>query len=403
MSFRVVTNTSIQQNPTNSWPNRKTLINLDFITGFNCSDSWRDLTNEGKVEIPKNLYFRDQFNKKRPLHGTNINVGGFSSNAPLILRGDSITLSAGYKYFARKNDARETTNLSKIFKGYVTSVGSKIPIEFSMEDNMFLLKQTPVDTISFSKAQGLQAIGKYLIDKVNSVHGTSLTFRALTQTTFGTFTIGNETAAQVLSRLQKDYVIESYFREDELRMGSIIYVESEARTKTFTFQKDIIDGDDLEYQRKDDITLSAVARNVLEEGTGKLCKDGVTEKTKKTRLEVLVSLKNGKKSIFVIEKGKSVPPNIEGERRTLFFPGAKTIQELSDAAFNEIQKYYYDGIKGKMKVFGLPAMRQGDNVKIINPIMPEQDGTYKIKQVDYSFSINEGLKQVLHIDFKLPV
>jgi len=399
--LRVKTQIQISQNPSQAWPNRKTVLNLSFCNEYECSDSWRDLTNEGKIIIPKNLYFRDQFGKLRPLHGTNINIGGFSSNAPLLLRGDKVVISSGYKYFAKTNDQRETTLTSVLFTGYVSEVGSRIPMEAKLEDNMWLLKQTPVDTKTFKKSDGLNVILKYLTDKCNSIFNAGLTFNSLTNTTFGDFPIGNETACQVLQRLQKTFGFESYFRGNELRCGAIIYLASDAITRTFTFQKDIIEHDELEYVRKDDITLSAVARNTITEGTGKLCKDG-TEKTKKVRLEVLVSLKNGIKTVKTISKGETPSPNTEGERRTLFFPGAKTTQELADLAFAELQKYYYDGLKGKFVAFGQPLVRQGDNIKFIDPIMPERNGTYKVKRVDYKGGVG-GLRQEIHLDFKINI
>ena len=399
--FRVLTNIVISQQPSKTWPKRNTVVNMNFCNKYEASDSWRDLTNNGKLIIPKNLYFRDQFGKLQPLHGTNINVGGFSSNAPLVLRGDRVVISSGYKYFATQNASRETTNINQVFAGYISKVSSNIPIEMELEDNMWILKQTPVETMTFTKSQGLNAILQYIVGRANTVYGTSLTYKALTDTTFGDFPIGNETACQVLQRLQKTFGFESYFRGNELRSGVLIYVPGEAVTRNFTFQKDIIE-DELEYVRKDDIVLSAVARNCIVESTGKTNKDG-TAKTKRVRLEVLVTLRNGLTTIKTIEKGQSVPPNEEGERRTLFFPGATTTQQLADLAIAELTKYYYTGLKGTFTTFGLPFVRQGDNVTLTNPVLPEQNGTYKVKRVDYSGGFDIGLRQKIHLDFKLNI
>jgi len=400
--FRVVSNITISQQASKDWPLRKTVVNMNFCTSFEASDSWRDLTNSGKLVIPKNLYFRDQFGKQRPLHGTNVNIGGFDSSAPLILRGDKVVISAGYKYFATKNASRETTNTNTVFTGFVSKVFSKIPIEVSLEDNMWILKQTPVETMTFSKSQGLSAILKYLVNRCNSIYGTNLTFNPLTETTFGSFPIGNESACQVLQRLQKTFGFESYFRGNELRCGVLIYVPGEAVTKTFTFQKDIIDGDELEYVRKDDLTLSAVARNTIVETTGKFTKDGQA-KTKKVRLEVLVTLRNGITTVKTVNKGERADPNDEGERRTLFFPGATTVKQLSDLAIAELTKYYYTGLKGSFTTFGLPFVRQGDNVRIVNPVLPEQNGTFKVKRVDYTGGATIGLRQKIYLDFKINI
>jgi len=391
MHLRCINKVTITQQPSQTWPARKRVINLDFLTSFEASDSWEDLTNKGRLTIPKNLYYRDQFNKLQPLFGTNVNVGGFGSE-PLFLRGDAVTIESGYIYKdAAKRDVRE---MPTMFKGYISRVGSKIPIELDLEDNMWKLKQIPVDTHTFSKTDSLETIIKYLLKD------TPFTFKALTTTTFGTFPIGNETVAQVLYRLRKEFGFESYFRGDELRCGALVYIPGEDITEKFYFQQNII-SDELEYMRKDDVVLSAIAHNTITEKTG-TTKDGAT-KTKHKRIEVLVTIKNGERQPDKeIKRGDTVPSNDEGERRTLFFPGAATVKELGDLAYAEMIKYYYTGLRGSFVTFGLPFVRQGDNAQIKDPKLPERDGIYKIKKVNYSGGVNIGLRQKITLDYKLP-
>lgn len=391
MHLRCVNKVTITQQPSEAWPGRNRVISLDFLTSFTASDSWEDLTNRGTLVIPKNLFYRDQYGKLRPLSGTTVNIGGFNSE-PLILRGDRITVEAGYIYKnAAKRDVRE---MPVMFKGYISKVGTKIPIELEMEDNMWKLKQIPVDTHTFSKTDSLESILQYLLKD------SGFTFKALTTTTFGAFTIGNETVAQVLYRLRKEFGFESYFRGDELRCGVLVYLPGEDITEKFYFQQNII-SDELEYKRKDDIVLSALAHNTITENAG-TTKDGAT-KTRHKRLEVLVAIRNGKVQPYKeIKRGDTVPENDEGERRTLFFPGAKTIDELGKLAEKELIKYYYTGLRGSFETFGLPFVRQGDNVKIKDPKLPERDGIYKIKKVNYSGGVNIGLRQRITLDYKLP-
>lgn len=390
--FRCVTNITITQFPTTAFPDRDKVLHFDFVNTFEASDSWRDMTNKGKILIPKNLYYRDEAGKLLPLYGKNVNIGGFSAAVPLVLRGDAVTIEAGYKYFNNAN--REITDTSILFTGYVSKVLSKIPIELELEDNMWKLKQLPVGTKTFTKNDTLGDILKFILK------GTNFTVNALTSTNFGTFAVGNETAAQVLQRLQKEYHFESYFRGTELRCGAIIYIPEEAKTQNFIFQENVI-SDELEYKRKDDIVLSAVARNTITELSGKTTKDGKA-KTKKTRLEVLVTLRNDIRTIRVIKKGDVVPANDEGERRTLFFPGAITTAQLADLAFAELTKYYYTGLRGKFTTFGIPYVQQGDNAFIRDPKLPERDGTYKIKAVNYTGGV-EGLRQEIELDYKINI
>lgn len=388
--YRCITRITITQAVTIDFVTRNKVLNFDFCHSFEVSDSWKDLTNKGTITLPKNIYYVDQNGKKNTLSGTNVNIGGFSEPVPLILRGDAITINAGYRYFNK--DGVEVTDLPKepIYSGFVSKVTSKKPFVLQLEDNMYKLKQVAVGTHTFTKKNTLEDILKFILK------GTPYTVNALTQTTFGTFTIGHETAAQVLARLRKDYHFESYFRGNELRSGSLVYIESEAITHNFTFQKNII-SDQLEYQRKDDLILSAIAHNTLTEDTGGTTKDGQA-KTKKIRLEVLVTLFNGKELRKVIPKGERTPESTEGERRTLFFPGATTSQQLGDLAIAELKKYYYTGLKGKFTTFGIPFVKQGDNVNILDSVLPERNGLYKVKQADYKGGI-EGLRQEITLDY----
>ena len=268
---------------------------------------------------------------------------------------------------------------------------------------MWLLKQTPLENRTFNSNDTLEVIITWIIGQVNKIHGTSLTARALNVTNFGTELVYNETASQFLNRLHKKYVFNSYFRCNELRSGSLIYVESESQTQTFIMNgingNVLADGQDLTYQRKDDIKLSAIAHNTIEESAGSLTKDG-HPKTKKKRLEVLVSIKNGEREVRVIEKGQTVPANEDGERMTFFFPSAKTTSELADLAYDKLIQNYYDGLRGKFRAYGIPFVQHGDYAVIQNPEQSEQDGRYKIKGVYYYGGINDGLRQEHELDYK---
>lgn len=396
MFLRALTDITIKQIPSDAYPTRKTILNFDFCNEFECEDSWQDLTNKGVITLPKNLYVRNERGKFVSL-GTefgkpvsNINIGGFSTGIPLLLRGDEVTIAYGYKYF---NAARqEVVDKSQIFSGFISNVTSKKPLVFEIEDNMWKLKQIQAPIKTFTSEDKLEDILRFLLK------GTSFTVNALTQTTFGNFRTGNETVAECLARLRRLYNFESYFRGNELRSGAQVYIESEAKEYIFKFQENIIT-DELEYRRKDDVILSAVARNTIEQANG-TTKDGFT-KTKKVRLEVLVTLQpDGSVVQFAKTKNVDYPPNTGGERRTFIFPGAKSISDLVALAKQQLLKYYYTGFRGSFTTFGIPYIRQGDNVRLIDPVLPERNGLYKVKRVKYSGGVN-GQRQIIYLDFKL--
>lgn len=398
--LRCVTYITITQVPTLDFPDRKLVLFFDFVNEFTASDSWASLTNKGTIVLPKKIYYKDKYGRQQPLEGTNKNIGGFSNPVPFFLRGDTVKIEAGYRYFNQSGS--EVTDTSVMFTGYISKVSSKKPINLELEDNMWKLKQVQAiggNNQFFSK-------NKYTVESmvkemmVNS--GLTFSVNTTTSTSVGDFLVQNETIAEVLARMQKEYGFMAYFRGNELRVGSFVYIESDAITNTFVFQQNII-SDELDYQRKDDIVLSAVATNTIDELTGKHTKDG-QEKTKKKKLEVLVTFRNSntKPEIYIASKGKPIPPNTGGERRTLKFFGAKTTDELATLAANELRKYYYTGYKGKFTTFGIPFVKQGDNVVIQDPLLPERDGKYKVKSVEYKGGVS-GLRQVVTLDYKIGV
>lgn len=401
----VINITIIQQTQIKDRPARNKTMFFDFVHEFTCTDSWRDFTNDGLIILPKNMYVRDANNKLVQLFGTNVNIGGYSTDSlgnpinPLLMRGDKVIIDYGYRYFFKGREIFEgtydTAKDEHLFEGWISEVTSKKPIQFKIEDNLWKLKQLPAPTKTYSAKTTLEEI---LVDLLRN---TDFTVNTTTKTTFGEFRVGNETVAEVLGRLRKTYHFESYFRRNELRCGIMVYIEAEAKRHTFTFQQNIIE-DQLDYKRKEDLVLSIVASNCIEESTGKFTKEG-EEKTKKTRLEVLVTLRNGsdEPTYFIKKKGEDYPPNTGGERMTMPYPFAKTMDELKSAALTELRKYYYSGFKGRFTTFGIPFVKTGDNVQIVDPVLPERNGLYKVKSVEYKGGI-EGIRQVVQLDYKIP-
>ena len=278
-----------------------------------------------------------------------------------------------------------------------------MPIIIEFEDSMYLLKQTPMINGAFKGTQSIESILNDALKVTNATFGTNFTCSTTSQTLItwsNTLLIAeNETIATFLAKLKKDAFVFSYFKDNVLRIGRIIYIESEAQTKVFEFQNNIISSD-LEYSRKDDIVLSAVASNHIEENNG-VTKDG-KQKTKNTRLEVLVTIKNDVVVSKIVNQHDKPDPNTDGERRTFHFLEAKTTGELIKLATETLKRYYYTGFKGKFTTFGTPYVSFGDNAQIINPILPEQNGTYKIKGVSYSGGV-DGYRQIIELDYRLNI
>lgn len=385
----------ITQTPSNDYPDRSKVLTLTYLSSYSASSTWQNLSDTGMLVLPKNLYYRDSAGKPQPLSGKNINAGGFGST-PLFLRGDAVRIEWGYSY----QDARGNTitEMYTVFEGFIFKVRPGLSVEFELRDNMFKLMQKPLKPKHFTASDTLESILQYI------TADTGFTVNLLQTTSIGSFTIGHETPAQVLQRLQREQGLESYFRGNELRCGALIYIEDEAQTHVFHFEKNIIESD-LEYNRKDDIKLSAIAHNTITVDGSGTTQDGQTKKRKK-RIQALVEmipnpgLGEDDYTVTDVSDGH-VPDNEEGERRTFFFPGATTVEQLGELAYNQIKKYYYTGLKGTFQTFGIPRVKHGDNVKFIHPRLPEYNGVYKVKRVDDDSQ--NGLRQIIELDYKLNV
>jgi hypothetical protein len=383
----------IKRIPSDSYPTREGTFVFDFVCEWEASDNWEDFTNKAKITLPKNVYYTDRNGRKVNLGNTATPLSGFEG-IPSFLKGDEVEIVSGYRY--RINN-QEIVDYAVKFEGFISQVSSKKPFVLECEDNMWKLKQIPAPNKLFrAKNYDLEGILKELLT------GTGFTVNTLTQTSIGDFRTQNETICDVLARLRKEFHFESYFRGTELRCGSVVYIESEAKTHKFIFQQNIID-DDLTYNRKDDIVLSAIAYSINKNELQTVTKDG-HKKTKHERLEVLVTYQRGTFVNKVKAPGQKAefPPNYTGERRTLYFWNVTDINLLTKMAQDELMKYYYTGFKGKFTTFGIPHVKQGDNVRIEDKVLTDRNGTYKVKGVEYSGGVN-GMRQVIELDYKLNI
>ena len=385
--LNVITNITIQQNESKLFPNRKQLLFFDFVNKFECDDGWESLTDKAKITLPKNLSFRDDNNQLQSIN----NIGGFTSN-PFFLKGDSVKIDAGYWYFDKQGN--QIFDVNTLFEGYISKVVSKMPFTIECEDSMWLLKHKQAIAGEYNEAVETM-VAKWL--------PSGLTVNQKTSTTIGKFTVQQgETIAQVLMRLKKDAHLESFFNGKELTIGYLVYDEQKAidsekkQKKVFRFQHNIIE-DSLEYMRKDDTKLSAVAQSFSTKELTETCKDG-SKKNKQERLEVLVYVKDGELTSMVKQQGKELPANDEGERRTFFFLGITDTNELIKRARAKLENYFYTGFKGTFTTFGMPFVSQGNNVYLVDKDLPERNGYYKVKNVSYSGGV-DGLRQEITIDY----
>ena len=404
MELRCFNYIQITQQPTAALPDRGKTITLDYLHSYEINTGWENLTNTAKVVIPKNVIAQDLQGNDVPLQGTNIAIG--NGNNPLFLRGDKISLQAGYWYLDGFGIEQQYVKL--LFTGYITKVFAKLQITLECENNAFLLKQVPAPSKVWGNNISLQGMITQCLGATNAAQNAGITVKTQSNTSIsfenGTFYTKLETVAQVLERIKRDLHIDSYMKGTELRIGYPVYwpgdVQDINRPFIFHKNKNII-SDNLQYMRKDDIVMSATAQSFYKEKQAATTKDGHT-KTKSKMLRVFIWSDPKTQTIKskIITDPSEVPVNEQGQRFSFFFPFASSTNELIKLATSKLEQSYYTGFRGSFTTFGMPYIPFGDNVKIIDPALPDKEGIYKIKAVKYTGGIGLGIRQELFIDYR---
>jgi len=412
--LRLLSKITITQQPNDVFTGRNTVYILTFLNEVEVNSTWQNLTDTGKIILPRKAYITDEHGNRVNWFGqtfygneTDATATGVDSTvtsspsltgnrvAPIIQRGDKIQIELGYNYPTQEQAENIETEI--VFVGYISKINPRMPVELTLEDRMWQLKQVKVPNKVYSNTTyTVQKMIREMLDSdprtkdISLVTGGGLGERI--ETNIGDeFRTQDETIAGVLERLKKDAHLNSFFRNiarpdgsfvSELRCSGIVYYPSDRRTHTFSFQKNII-SDNLEYNKLEDLKLGAKCYSLnKEEVTNGTNKNG-SKKIKHKRLET-----------FVGEQ--------EGEIRTLFFWDVHTEAKLKELGERELRKFYYEGFTGKFTTFGIPFVKHGDSVILQDNVLPERNGEYLVKGVTRTFG-QGGYRQEIELHLKLSV
>jgi hypothetical protein len=382
--LQLISDITITQQPNENWPGRSRAFTLDFLSDFTAVSSWQNLSDTGTLIIPRSLYFQTEDGGKFTFNGKS--VIGQPDTAPIIMKGDKIKVRCGYRYYDDTVKAYVQERKTK-FEGFIAEINPARPLELSLVDNMYVLQNT-------SAPNKMWKASEYTLEKIVKELITPLGFTLRTRdiiTNIGDFLTENETIADVLNRLRKDYRIESWFRGKELSCSPIVYWPQDRKEHIFDFQYNIIDYD-LKYQRIDDeqIGVEVYSYSYVDAGTNK---DGTRKLTTKRHQRFATYFK-GKVKIY-----PSRPKDFTGEIRTLNLFRTPEAQ-LEQAVKRNINRIFYQGYTGTITVFALPDVKHGDAVILRNAVIPEMEGEYMIKAVENQFGVNGG-RQVLTLDMRI--
>lgn len=312
-----------------------------FVNEVEITSSWENFTDTCSIKVPRRTRI-----KKDGLYTDFITAG---SNPPWK-RGDTVKIYAGYD---DNNDLR--------FEGQLMRIAPRIPLEFSAEDNMIILKQKVIQKYNKPSV----TIRQILTDILPA--GIEFDTEDIT---IGKFKIEKATVAEVLKYFKTRFGLSSYFQDGQLYVGFAYKVSSFDEIASddiveFEFQKNIIDDSNLDYLRDDDVKLKVTAISIISDNT---------------RKEVEVG-------------------DPDGDIRTLHFYNLDTT-ELTKLANEALEKLKYEGFRGSFTTFLQPMVKHGQAVKLIDPLIPDRNGVYLVKQVVTRFGM-EGGRQEIFLDRKI--
>jgi len=290
---------------------------FDWVNEVAIESSFKSLTDTCVIKFPRNLNLRSK------------------SIKDLISKGDKVIVKLGY------DDVLNTE-----FEGYVAGVKPNVPLEISCEDEMYKLK-----TGSLKKSWrnvNLSEVIKFITPSYTT---------DIYEAELGSFSINNETPAQVLMRIKDTYGLYSYFKDKVLVCGKVYSLISN-KEHAYHFQQNII-SHSLEYRKKDELKIKVKAIST-----------------------------SGDNSKIEVEVGDK-----DGEEHTLnFYKLSKT--ELEKRAREEMIKLGYDGYKGTFTSFGIPQAKHGDKAILSDAEYKERSGSYAIFGVKTTFGISGFRREI---------
>jgi hypothetical protein len=309
---------------------------FDYVNFVSIDSSWENLTDTCRIILP---------NKLRPKKDGEF-LPAITGEDGFWKRGDPVSVALGY----------DTFGIPVRFKGYVTKIITKNPLTFECEDEMWKLKQTPVKNYSKSNVT-LGNFLKFILPQY-TIEADPFEF---------SLRFTKVTAGEVLEFLKKKFGITCYFQNGILRAGFSYRIaeQNPDQTKEFEFQKNIIE-DQLEFTTADDVELNVTVINVKKDNT---IDDPV------------------------------VAGSPDGEKRVIYTYNLPQ-STLKNIAEENLVKLKYTGFKGSFLTFLNPVVKHGDSIKLINKIIPDQNGVYIVKRVLTTSGISGG-RQEIFLDRKI--
>ena len=229
--------------------------------------------------------------------------------------------------------------LHEEFTGYITHVAAGIPLVIQCEDEMWKLKQIPVN-ISLKETSLKNLLAQIVTGYAVEADAWDL----------GPVRYSKTTVAQVLEKLRQNYGLYSFMRGKTLVCGKSY---TGGKTIPLHLERDLVN-ERLNYRSAKDIRI---------------------------RIEAVSTLRDGRK--IEVSVGDS-----DGELRRLTYFGIEVEGALKKLAEQDLKKFKVDGLEGGLTTFGIPVIQHGDKVDLTSDLYAERNGQKYVEETRVSFDEN---------------
>lgn len=274
--------------------------------------------------------------------------------ADKVKEGDKITIAIGY-------DGNNRTE----FEGYVRRINPKQPLEFELEDELYLLRKLHLKK-SFKKNDVSELLTWLMEELYSKFQIRFKLYDNIPKTQLTNFLIKGANGIEVLQELKDKYLLATFLTTvngEKVLYCGLTYGLKKERVK-HVINRNTISVENLKYNPAGDRTFNVEVINHTPDG-----------KVKKWHF--------GDK---------------DGDKIQIYVPGIKTEAELKHRAEAEIELFKTGSYKGSFDAFMIPYCEPGDIEDLGDDQFPDRSGTYYIATVTTTFG-NGGMRKP-EIDFR---
>ena len=297
------------------------------ISEVEIETSWKMICSTAQVVLPRNI---KDFNQNKV--------------KDWFKRGDKVEI---YLCYGLDED------LILEFSGYITQVSADYPITIKLEDEMWRLKQIPVNFSS--KNEKLKSfVQKYVTDYPILIDA---------EVPLGAVNIKNKTLGEVFKKFQEDLSLYAFIRNGKLVVAKP-YSDVTDKIPVFDLERNCV-SNDLNYLSKEERTVKVIAESVQN-----------FAKTKKK---------------LKFELGDPDPKTTINKTLSV-----TTLNDLQAEVRRIYDLYKKEGFDGSFTTFGTPSVQHGQKVKITSSLYNDREGIYYIDSIKKKFS-RDGYRQEIEL------